>query len=82
MSTCNRLDLETLGGYWPVYAQKSSSNLKEKKPGLNDTCEEEEEEEGDTPHINTWRIARLWVDFFDGLHLMTKFMIYGREVWQ
>ena len=29
---------------------------------------EEEEEEGDTPHIDTWRNARVWVDFFDGLH--------------
>jgi hypothetical protein len=29
---------------------------------------EEEEEEEDTPHIDTWRNARVWVDFFDGLH--------------
>ena len=29
---------------------------------------EEEEEEGDTPHIDTWRNARVWVDFFGGLH--------------
>ena len=37
--------------------------------------EEEEEEEqqqqqqqGDTPYIDTWRNARVWVDFFSGLH--------------
>ena len=29
---------------------------------------EEEEEEGDTPHIDTWLDARVWVDFFGGLH--------------
>ena len=27
-----------------------------------------EEEEGDTPHIDTWCSARVWVDFFGGLH--------------
>jgi hypothetical protein len=27
-----------------------------------------EEEEEDTPHVDTWRIARVWVDFFGGLH--------------
>ena len=27
-----------------------------------------EEEEEDTPHIDTWRNARVWVDFFGGLH--------------
>jgi hypothetical protein len=37
--------------------------------------EEEEVEEEDTPHVDTWRNARVWVDFFDGLHLMTNFMI-------
>ena len=36
---------------------------------------EEEEEEEDTPHINTWRNARVWVDFFDGFALMTKFVM-------
>jgi hypothetical protein len=30
--------------------------------------EEEEEEEEDTPHIDTWRNARVWVVFFGGLH--------------
>ena len=30
--------------------------------------EEEEEEEGDISHINTWRNARVWVDFFGDLH--------------
>ena len=30
--------------------------------------QEEEEEEGDTPHVDTWHNARVWVDFFDGLH--------------
>ena len=29
---------------------------------------EEEEEEEDTPHVDTWRNARVWVDFFDDLH--------------
>ena len=28
----------------------------------------EEEEEEDTPHIDTWCNARVWVDFFGGLH--------------
>ena len=28
----------------------------------------EEEGEEDTPHIDMWRNARLWVDFFGGLH--------------
>ena len=36
--------------------------------------EHEEQEEGDTPHINTWRNARVWVDFFGGLH-------YGQILW-
>ena len=30
--------------------------------------DEKEEEEGGTPHIDTCRNARLWVDFFGGLH--------------
>jgi hypothetical protein len=29
---------------------------------------QEEEEEEDTPHIDTWRNVRVWVDFFGGLH--------------
>jgi hypothetical protein len=29
--------------------------------------EEEEEEEEDTPHVDTWRNARVRVDFLDGL---------------
>ena len=29
---------------------------------------EEEEEEEDTPHIDTWRNASVWVNFFGGLH--------------
>jgi hypothetical protein len=29
---------------------------------------EEEEEEGDTPHIDTWRNARVCVDFFGCMH--------------
>jgi hypothetical protein len=28
----------------------------------------EEEEEEDTPHVDTWRNARVCVDFFGGLH--------------
>ena len=27
-----------------------------------------EEEEEETPHVNTWCNARVWVDFFGGLH--------------
>ena len=30
--------------------------------------EEEEEKEGGTPHVDTWCNARVWVDFFGGLH--------------
>jgi hypothetical protein len=30
--------------------------------------EEEEEEEEDSPHVDTWRNARVWIDFFGGLH--------------
>jgi hypothetical protein len=30
--------------------------------------EGEGEGEVDTPHIDTWRNVRLWVDFFGGLH--------------
>jgi hypothetical protein len=26
------------------------------------------EEEDDTPHIDTWHNARVWIDFFGGLH--------------
>ena len=29
---------------------------------------EEEEKEEEAPHIATWRNARVWVDFFGGLH--------------
>ena len=29
---------------------------------------EEEEEEVNTPHIDTWRNVRVWVDFLGGLH--------------
>ena len=38
---------------------------------IQQVAEEEEEEKkkkGDTPHIGTWRNARVWIDFFDGLH--------------
>ena len=35
---------------------------------IQQVAEEEEEEEGDTPHIDTWCNARVWVDFFGGLH--------------
>ena len=27
-----------------------------------------EEEEEDTPHIDTWHNARVWIDFSGGLH--------------
>ena len=30
--------------------------------------EEEKEEEGDTPHIDTWHNVRVWIDFFCGFH--------------
>jgi hypothetical protein len=41
--------------------------------GVVDACtnieeeEEEEEEEEDTPHFDTWRNERVWVDFLGGL---------------
>jgi hypothetical protein len=28
----------------------------------------EEEEEEDTPHVDTWRNSRVWIGFFGGLH--------------
>ena len=28
----------------------------------------EYEYEGDIPHVDTWRNARVWVDFLGGLH--------------
>jgi hypothetical protein len=28
----------------------------------------EEEEEEDTSHVDTWRNAMVWVDFFNGFH--------------
>ena len=43
-------------------------------PGdVADTCTSiqqvaSEESEGDTPRVDTWRNARVWVDFFGGLH--------------
>jgi hypothetical protein len=30
--------------------------------------QEEEEEEEDTPHVDTWRNAKVWVDFLGDLH--------------
>jgi hypothetical protein len=30
--------------------------------------EEEEEEEEDTPDVDKWRNARVWVDFLSGFH--------------
>jgi hypothetical protein len=30
--------------------------------------EVEEEEEGDTPNVDRWRNARVWVDFLSGFH--------------
>ena len=27
-----------------------------------------QEEEGDTPHVDTWRNAMVWVDFFGDMH--------------
>ena len=39
-----------------------------------------EEEEEDTPHIDTWHNARVWVDFFDGFALMTTYIISEREM--
>jgi hypothetical protein len=30
---------------------------------------EEEKEEEDIPHVDTWRNARVWVDFLGGLHI-------------
>jgi len=28
---------------------------------------QEQEQEGDTPHVDTWRNVRVWVDFLGGL---------------
>jgi hypothetical protein len=30
--------------------------------------QEAEEEKEDTPHVDTWRNVKVWVDFFSGLH--------------
>ena len=37
-------------------------------PTFNKWASEEEEPESDTPYIDMWRNARVWVDFFHGLH--------------
>jgi hypothetical protein len=31
-------------------------------------AQEEEEEDGDIPHIDRWRNERVWVDLFGDLH--------------
>ena len=36
-------------------------------PTIQQVAAKEEEVE-DTPHIDTWRNERVWVDFFDCLH--------------
>jgi hypothetical protein len=41
--------------------------------GVADACTNiqqvtKEEEEEDTAHVDTWRNARVWVDFLGGLH--------------
>jgi hypothetical protein len=41
-------------------------NMHMHAPNIQQVAEEKEEE--DTPHIDTWRNARVWADFFDGLH--------------
>jgi hypothetical protein len=35
---------------------------------IHQVAAEEEEEEEDTPHVDTWRDARVWVDFMGNLH--------------
>ena len=35
---------------------------------IQQVTEEEEEEEGDIPRIDKWCNARVWVDFYSGLH--------------
>jgi hypothetical protein len=34
---------------------------------IQQVAEEEEEEDGDTPHVDPRGNVRVWVDFFDGL---------------
>jgi hypothetical protein len=44
---------------------------------LTDACTNIQQvaEEEDTPHVDTGRNARVWIDFLGGLPLMTNFMI-------
>ena len=53
---CGPLHLALLGGVMDAY-----TNIQEVALG-------EDEVEGDTPHTDTWRNARVWVDFFGFLH--------------
>jgi hypothetical protein len=39
-----------------------------KMPHTCTNIQEEAEEEEDTPHVDTWRNVRVWVDFLGGLH--------------
>jgi hypothetical protein len=34
---------------------------------IQQVASEEEEEEEETPHLDMWHNARVWVDFFGGL---------------
>ena len=45
------------------------SDVEDARTNIQQVAEEEEEvEEKDTPHVDTWHNARVWVDFFRGLH--------------
>jgi hypothetical protein len=35
---------------------------------IQQVAQEEREEEEDTPHVDTLRNVRMWIDFFGGLH--------------
>jgi hypothetical protein len=41
---------------------------------------EEEEEEEDTPHVDTWRNARVWIAFFGGALMTENYDIREREM--
>jgi hypothetical protein len=44
------------------------SDVPDAYTNIQQVAEEEKEEEGDTPHVDTWHNARVWIDFFGDLH--------------
>jgi hypothetical protein len=52
---------------WHKMMKKKKKKKKKKKTFYMLTHGAKEEEE-DIPHVDTWRNARVWVDFFGGLH--------------